>query len=316
MTHFGREGEPITDIAKYLNDPISDIVYGTSWDPNIIRAELSNLQGVDIYMLPNVRTHPGEESNDPGFAQLLASLADVYVNDAFSASHRNHASIVGVPKHLPGYSGYQLNKEIENLSKVLAPDHPTVVVIGGAKFDTKMPVIEKYLATGARIYVVGALAHPIYKAMGYNIGISKSDESAQVGNLINNDQIIVPDYVVTVLADGTTREKHISDVQDDESIIDAGTTWIKSITSELLDAKTIIWNGPLGRSGGGYVAGTLEFMKILQQSKAYRVVGGGDTVACIPESYEKTVADFISTGGGAMLEYLIHGTLPGIDALK
>jgi 3-phosphoglycerate kinase len=315
-THLGRNGDSVQGIAQYLEKPIPNIVYGTSWDPYTIRKELSNLHGSEIYMLPNVRTHPGEESNDPQFTQLLASLADVYVNDAFSNSHRLHASMVGVPQYIPGYAGYQMGREVEYLSKVLDPVQPCAVIIGGAKFDTKISLISKYLDKGCCVYVVGALAHAIYKARGYEIGVSKCDDGVDVSNLIDNSNVIVPEVVVVINSEGSVAERAMNDIRSDERVVDAGASWIRSIAPELLSMKTIVWNGPLGWYEGGFSAGTLEVIKILMQSKAYRVIGGGDTVACIPEFYEKSVADFISTGGGAMLEYLIHGTLPAIEVLS
>lgn len=316
LTHFGRSGDSLHEIAAHIDSLLPGVVYGTSWDAYTIRKELAGLHSSEIYMLPNARTHPGEESNDPEFAKMLASLVDVYINDAFSNSHRSHASIVGVPRYIPGYAGYQMAREVEYLSRLLVPDQPCVVVIGGAKFETKQNIISKYTSSGNKVYAVGALAHPIYKAMGYEIGLSKCDDSINVAPMTNNPNIIVPDHVIVVDELGQSCEKSIKDISPGDKIVDASSRWIKSVSNELLQAKTIIWNGPLGWYEGGYSAGTLEVIKVLMQSKAYRVIGGGDTVACIPEYYEKSVADFISTGGGAMLEYLIQGTLPGIDVLQ
>ncbi len=313
-SHFGRAGDQLSSIRKYIDPIIPNIVYGESWDEYVIRTDLSRLYGSEIYCLPNTRLHPGEESNSSEFAQMLASFADIYINDAFSASHRVHASIVGVPQHVPGYPGFQFAKEVEYLSKLLQPAPPCSVIIGGAKFETKLDLIQSYLGKANKVYVVGALAHALYVAHGLEIGSSKLDTSVDVSEFAHHPSIVVPDYVV-VLRDGNATEVSISDVQPADKIVDAGSRWIRSIANDLSLQKTIIWNGPLGWYEGGYDAGTNEVMKILMGLNSYRVIGGGDTVACIPEYYESRVADFISTGGGAMLEYLANGTLPGVQAL-
>ena len=268
-----------------------------------------------VILLPNSRSHPGEESCDSSFSQLLSDIAPVYINEAFSASHRNHASITGVAKLLPHYAGKRMLSEIEHLTYARNNAQNGLIIIGGAKFDTKIQLIQYYLNSGSRVCVVGALAHAVYVARGHTIGTSFVDSSIDASSWCNHSQLWVPTFVVVRSLTGL-RTCNVSDVATDEQIVDAGIASVAELGAMIVSAHTVVWNGPLGLYEDGFLAATNEIKKYMCQTNAFRVVGGGDTLACIDESERSLVANFCSTGGGAMLEFLSTGTLVGIDALN
>ncbi len=285
--------------------------------------KISKYKKSDITFYENIRKFPGEEKNDPAFAKELARLGDIYVNDAFSVSHRAHASVVGIPKYLPSYAGFQLAEEIKNLSKALKPKHPFLFILGGAKFSTKMPLIKKYLKTADNVFIGGALLNDFLKAKGYEVGKSLVDgNNYGIEKIIKNKKLILPTDVVvknenaknSAIAEFLT--KGADQVTKDEMILDVGKISIKLLAEYIKKAKLILWNGPLGKyeSGGG--GATKEVLKLIAKSKAESIIGGGDTVALISEMKMEKKFTFVSTGGGATLDFLANGTLPGIKALK
>lgn len=234
-------------------------------------------EGVEI--LSNLRENPGEKSNSEEFAKELASKADIFVNEAFAVSHREHASVVGVPKLLPSFAGLRLEDEIESLSKAFDPPHPFLFILGGAKFETKLPLVEKFLDIADEIIIAGANAVPASKT-----------------SIINNPKISLP--------------------LGDTAALDADEENIENYKSKINNAEFILWNGPLGDYEEGYKKGTLGLAKILADSGNQVIVGGGDTLTAINELDIFDKFTFVSTGGGAMLDFLANGTLPGIEVLK
>ncbi len=271
----------------------------------------------ECVLLENLRIFEGEKANDDKFARELASLGDVFVNEAFSACHREHASIVGVPKYLPSYAGLQLEKEVENLSRAFNPTHPFLLILGGAKFETKLPLLEKFINIADSMFVGGALAHDFFKAKGFNIGKSISfEDRVDLSGYLNNPKVEVPIDVVT-----DDRETKASDsLNDDDTIADAGTKTAELLKNKVSTAHFILWNGPLGVYEDGFKNATLELAKMIaertESGNATSIVGGGDTIAAIEELNLQNKFTFISTGGGAMLEFLAKGSLPGIEALE
>lgn len=268
-------------------------------------------------LLENLRIFEGEKANDDKFARELASLGDLFVNEAFSACHRKHASIVGVPKYLPSYAGLQLEKEVENLSRAFNPPHPFLLVLGGAKFETKLPLLEKFANTTDSIFVGGALAHDFFKVKGFNIGKSTSSESrVDLSGYLNNPKVEIPIDVVT---DGG-ETKASDSLSDNDTIADAGAKTIELLKEKVSTARFILWNGPLGVYEDGFKNATIELARMIAEStvngNTTSIVGGGDTIAAIEELNLQDKFTFISTGGGAMLEFLAKGSLPGIEALK
>lgn len=250
----------------------------------------------DLVIVENIRRWPGEVNNDPGFAAALARLGDIYINDAFSVSHRPQASIIGVPTLLPSVGGLELEQELRALGKAFDPVHPFVVVAGGAKISTKLPMLERLESQADAICVGGALAHPFLKAQGVDIRHSYC-EDVPLGTLAGSPKLILPRELIwegDAILDNDVRE------------------WLDHIEA----AQLIIWNGPVGAVETGHTAGTRLLADAVARSHGYSIVGGGDTIAAITALGLTDLFDFVSTGGGAMLDYLATGTLPGIEALK
>ncbi len=268
----------------------------------------------DVVLLQNLRHFEGEKKNDPAFAKQLANLGDIYVNEAFSVSHRPHASIVGVPKFILGYLGFLFETEIENLSKAFQPPHPFLFILAGAKFSTKLPLVEKFLKIADVVFIGGALANDLFKAKGYEVGKSLVGDAADFSSYINNSKIILPSDVTAV--DGQVAVKKPDGLSKDDRMVDAGPETILNLKSQIAKAKFILWNGPLGIFEEGYKSHTLELAKTIAESKAETILGGGDTLAAIQELDLFSKFSFVSTGGGAMLDYLANETLPGIQAIE
>jgi 3-phosphoglycerate kinase len=287
-------------------------------------AKKSTEQKTGFILLENIRNYPGETTNDPAFAKQLATLGDVYVNDAFSVSHRAHASIVGVPKLLPHFAGFQLALEVENLSKAFNPSHPFFFILGGAKFDTKLPLVQKFMDKADTIFIGGALSNDFFKAKGYEVGHSMvSSTTINFDQLISNNKIILP---VDVIVDNNGIQKVLmpDKVSSAEKILDAGPKTLALLKEKIKTAKFILWNGPLGNYENGYKEPTHELARMIAgatKNGVESIVGGGDTLAAIAELKQtdgESLEDaftFVSTGGGAMLDFLAKGILPGIEAL-
>ncbi len=274
------------------------------------------LKNGDVMLCENLRLYDGEKKNDPEFSAKLASLGDLYVNDAFSVSHRKHASVVGVAKLLPGFLGLQFEEEITNLSKCFKPEHPFVFILGGAKFATKLPLVQKFLPLADYIFIEGALTNDFFKAKGLEVGVSLvSSEPMDITSLINNPKILLPSDVVVQSSRGV-ETKLATDVLPDEKILDAGPQALAELEAKIKNSKSVLWNGPLGNYENGFKQPTIDLAKIIAEADTFSVVGGGDTLAAIEELGNQESFGFISTGGGAMLDFLANETLPGIDALR
>jgi len=276
----------------------------------------SGSAGSDCMLLENLRQFEGEKANSEKFARDLASLADIYVDDAFSVCHRKHASIVGVPRFLPSYAGLQLEKEVANLSRAFDPAHPFLFILGGAKFETKLPVIERFFDTADTIFVGGALANDFFKAKGYETGLSALSKTGfDFKKFLGSSKLLLPVDVVT-----EKRETRASNaLSADDKIVDAGEKTVAALQEKINAARFILWNGPLGVYEDGYKGPTLELAKMIGDTTARgatTIVGGGDTLAAIDTLGVADKFTFTSTGGGAMLDFLATGTLPGIEALS
>ena len=277
---------------------------------------VSGLKNGDVLLLENLRKNDGEKENTREFALALADLADMYVNEAFSVSHREHASIVGIPKLLPSFAGLQFTEEVKRLSKAFYPKHPFLFILGGAKFDTKIPLIEKFLHIADSIFVGGALAQNFFKELGENVGDSLvSSGTYGLAEKYKTGKIFLPSDMVIKGGDGMGVDT-INHMGTGDVILDAGPRTLEVLRTKIHESQSILWNGPLGNYELGNKEGTLTLAKILAESGKETIVGGADTLASIKELglYEKF--SFVSTGGGAMLDFLSSGSLPGIDALK
>ena len=270
----------------------------------------------NIILLDNIRKFPGEVKNDLNFARKLAKLGDIYVNDAFSVSHRSHASIVSLPKFLPSYAGFQLEEEIKNLSKVFKKTkHPFLYIAGGAKFSTKIPLIRKYLRSADCVFVGGALSNNFLKAQGYEIGKSLvNNTNYNFKEILKNRKLILPEDIV-VKSGNRLINKRIDKIKKDEIILDIGSKTTKNLAQLVEKSKFILWNGPLGKYESSGARSTEKILRLVANSKIESIIGGGDIVALVSQMKIRNKFSFVSTGGGAMLDFLTTGTLPGIKAL-
>jgi len=292
--------------------------------------DLFNDEDEKIIMLENLRFYAEEENNDNKFAKHLASLADIYVNDAFSCSHRAHASIAKIAKFIPSYSGLQLNLEVEALNKITSEiKKPITCIIGGSKISTKINIIKNLISKFNNIIIVGGMANNILKYKGYPIGKSIKEENCdkivqEIFNLSKKEKckIIYPeDVAVGKNFNGKPEIKDLNNISKDDLILDIGPKTIKTINSVIEASKTILWNGPAGYFENPYFAeGSFEIAKkIVEKNKAktiYSVAGGGDTVTVLNNIGVIDSFNFVSTAGGAFLEYLEGKELPGIKVLN
>ena len=314
--HVGSDGsisaEPIADVfSTHVPTTFSSEILGEG-----TQSLRDALKDGEVLLLQNLRSNAGEKKNDAAFAQQLAELADVYVNDAFSASHREHASLSSITQFLPSYVGLNFVHEYQELTKALTPDSPSLFMLGGAKFDTKMPLVEKFLDIYDYVFVGGALANDFFKAKGYETGKSLvSDVSLAGSPLMTHPKILLPLDVV-VEKDGVSRTVVPSEVRADERILDAGPKTVQMLAEHIAKAKMVLWNGPFGDYEHGFEEQTIAVAKRIAEAPGYSVIGGGDTVASIEELNCQEKYNFLSTAGGAMLTFLELGTLPAIEVLK
>lgn len=312
IAHIESEEGTLLPVFDYLRERMS-IEFIKNFTDAAAGDLLTRLAPAEVALFENIRNFEGEKKNDENFAKQLASWADIYVNDAFSVSHRKHASIVGLPVLLPSYAGFLFEEEVKNLSTAFSPEHPFVFILGGAKFDTKLPLVEKFLKLADTVYIGGALANDIFKIRGNEIGTSLvSEKAVDLLSISNNPKTFVP---VDVRVENKIVKK-LSEVTKDDKILDAGPETTKLFAEKLKGAKLVLWNGPLGQYEDGFTNETEALAKLISESGARSIVGGGDTLAAIATLGLSEKFSFLSSGGGAMLDFLANGTLPGIEALK
>ena len=297
VSHRTDESESLFPVYEVLKKQHNVIFAKTIEGAKIVLEQANN--GTFV-MLENIRQFSGEKENDEKFAKTLAGLADIYVNEAFSASHRAHASIVGVPRFLPHYAGFLFEEEVQNLSKAFSPAHPFLFILGGAKTETKLPILKKFLSIADTVFAGGVLANDIFKARGEPIGESRVSSTAFPDFLLHNPKLRVPRDVV----------------RSGDRIVDAGEKTVAEIRTSARDAKLVVWNGPFGEYERGFTAGTEEVARALAESGAETIVGGGDTLAVVSKLGLLERFSVVSTAGGGMLQFLADGTLPGIEALR
>lgn len=319
--HIGDKGtETLEPVYRAMKEFVRDIVFCPATVGPIAQAAVDALLPGQVLMLENLRRDKGEQANDPAFAQRLAALGEVFVEDSFDVCHRAHASVVGVPALLPSYGGFLVQEEVRQLSKALRPKNPSLAVIGGAKFSTKEPVLKKLLKAYGQVFVGGALANDFMQARGFPVGkslVSGADQD-ELRTLLKSKKLLLPvDYVVAPAGKDVSQGRvcGVDSVEPDEAILDNGPETIAMLAGYVRKAKTILWNGPLGNYENGFVQGTEALARVIADVETRSLVGGGDTVAAIEKLNLNDDFAFISTGGGAMLDYLAKGTLPGIKAL-
>lgn len=339
VSHLGRpKGKP-EDVQKFTLKPVAGRLSELLGKPVPLapdcvgpqaQAAVDALRDGDVLLLENVRFHSEEEKNDPAFARQLASLADLYVNDAFGTAHRAHASTEGVTKYIPGVAGYLMQKELDYLSGALAnPRRPFVAILGGVKVKDKIGVIENLLGKVDRLLIGGAMAYTFLKAQGKEIGRSVLDADSLdfCRNVLSTagNRILLPTDVV--VADGNPFEKGADNVQNravsvdaippDWQGVDIGPETQQLFAASVQGAGTIVWNGPMGIfEFDRFAAGTRAVAQALADSGAVTIVGGGDSAAAVEELGFAERMTHISTGGGASLELLEGRALPGVVALQ
>lgn len=317
LSHIGKDAaSSLKPVVQYLNTKMK-VGFVPDFRSETAHAVVDGLPEGGIVVFENLRVDKREEDNDPEFAKYLSSFGDIYVNDAFAVSHRAHASVVGITKYLPSYSGFLIADEIKHLSLALNPKHPFLFILGGAKFDTKMPLMKKFLKIADHVLVGGVLANDFFHDIGLEVGKSVVDKyNFNLTSLLKKGKIILPsDVIVKNVNNKKTSIKRIDEVSADESIVDVGLETINNLTPLIKKAKLIVWNGPLGYYEGGFDKGTIALLNAIAESKAISIIGGGDTAVIVEKLGIEKKLSFISTGGGATLDYLADGKLPGIDAI-
>lgn len=331
-SHLGRpKGKRVDElslspIASHLSDLLGAPV-GFSSDCIGPEAESKSkaLKPGEVLLLENTRFHPEEKKNDPGFAKALASLGEIYVNDAFGTAHRAHASSEGVAHYLPAVAGFLMEKEINVLGKVLSdPEKPFIAVLGGAKISDKIGVVESLLKFADKLLLGGGMANTFLAALGYELGDSLVErDSIEIAEEFldqSSGKIYLP--IDVVIADGFSAEAEYKTVPSDAveigwQILDIGPETVSKFALEIVDAKTIVWNGPVGVfEFEPFAEGTNALAKVIAESNAQAIIGGGDSAAAIRLAGLEDQVFHVSTGGGASLEFLEGKSLPGVAALQ
>ncbi|WP_079527078.1 phosphoglycerate kinase [Halobacillus hunanensis] len=334
-SHLGRpKGEVVEElrldsVAKRLSELIGQTI--TKTDGVVgeeVNTALSETQGGDILLIENVRFHPGEEKNDPELAKAFANMADLYVNDAFGAAHRAHASTAGIAEHIPAVAGFLMEKEIKVLSNALSnPDRPFTAIIGGAKVKDKIGVIDNLIDKVDHLIIGGGLAYTFVKAQGHEIGKSlleedkidlakeymkKADEKG-VDFLMPEDVIVADDFSDSA----NTKEVAIDNIPADWEALDIGPKTREKYADVIKNSKLVIWNGPMGVFElESFANGTKSVANALAETEGYSVIGGGDSAAAVEKFGFADEMDHVSTGGGASLEFMEGKELPGVALLN
>jgi len=337
LSHIGRpkgkivNGMSLEPISKKLSDLLNvEVLFNKNEINEKTLFEINKIPNGSVMMLENIRFHEKEEQNDDSFSKKISDLGDIYVNDAFSCSHRAHSSIEGITKYIPSYCGLQFIEEINALKKITSEiTKPVTCIIGGSKISTKIKIISNLIKNFDNMIIVGGMGNTMLKNTGINIGKSVCDDGYKhlVGEILkksktHNCQIYYPlDVVVSKELNGNGIIKKINEVNNDEMILDIGPKTITSIKNIVDESNTVLWNGPAGYfENPNFANGTKEILEIIANKKSkdkiYSVAGGGETVAVINKFNKSDSFNFVSTAGGAFLEYLEGKDLPGIKALN
>ena len=335
MTHLGRPDGQVDD--AYRTTPLANRLADLMGRPvkhvddcvgPAVEAAVKAMRDGDIVMLENVRFHPGETKNDPAFSRQLAALGDLYVNDAFGTAHRAHASTAGIAQYLPALAGLLMEREITTLGRIMTdPPHPLVAIIGGSKISTKIGVLRSLMERVDRLCVGGAMACTLLKARGLGVGRSLvEDDQLEVARALlassgqEGGTLVLPlDAVVASEASPgvASRTVVVDAVPPDMKVLDVGPMTVERFLQSCDGAAAVVWNGPLGvYEVPPFDRGTDALAQGLAGSDAETIIGGGDLVAALQKQHLAERMSFVSTGGGATLEFLEGKTLPGIAALR
>jgi len=337
FSHIGRpkgrivNGMSLEPISKKLSDLLKiEVIFNKIQINEKTSSEINKIPNGSVMMMENIRFYEGEEKNEDFFSKKISSLGDIYVNDAFSCSHRAHSSIEGITKYIPSYCGLQFVEEINALKRITSKIvRPVTCIIGGSKISTKIKIISNLIKDFDNIIIVGGMGNAMLKNTGVDIGKSICDDGYKdlVKEILEKSsthdcKIYYPlDIVVSKTLDGNGMIKEVNEVNKDEMILDIGPKTITSIKDIINKSNTVLWNGPAGYfENPNFSNGTKEILEIIthkrSKNKIYAVAGGGETVAVINKFNKLDSFDFVSTAGGAFLEYLEGKELPGIKALN
>ena len=337
FSHIGRpkgrivNGMSLEPISKKLSDLLKiEVIFNKIQINEKTSSEINKIPNGSVMMMENIRFYEGEEKNEDFFSKKISSLGDLYVNDAFSCSHRAHSSIEGITKYIPSYCGLQFVEEINALKRITSKIvRPVTCIIGGSKISTKIKIISNLIKDFDNIIIVGGMGNAMLKNTGVDIGKSICDDGYKdlVKEILEKSsthdcKIYYPlDIVVSKTFDGNGMIKEVNEVNKDEMILDIGPKTITSIKDIINKSNTVLWNGPAGYfENPNFSNGTKEILEIIahkrSKNKIYAVAGGGETVAVINKFNKLDSFDFVSTAGGAFLEYLEGKELPGIKALN
>ncbi len=311
ISHRGSDGSKtlaplVSLLVKYLPTHLVST-------PNELKNEVEKIHSGECVILENIRQNPGEEKNDPALAAVLTDGFDIFINEAFPVSHRAHASVVGVAQLLPSYLGFRMMREIAELLGVREnPPHPFLFISGGAKIATKVPLLKTFFDTADTVYVAGALANTFFKARGLEVGVSLAENPELATDFLSKTNLVLPTdmYVYNDTGNHLTTPETVS---PGDNIVDIGPESLKNLENLCQKAALVVWNGPLGKSG--FDDGTIKLLDILTKVSGKTVIGGGDTLELIERQNTLLKYSFVSTGGGATLDFLASGTLPGIEAV-
>jgi phosphoglycerate kinase len=331
MSHLGRpkgkvrEELRLTPVAERLSELLDKpVAMAVDCVGEEVETAVDRLRPGHVLLLENLRFHPGEEANDPEFVSRLASLGQVYVNDAFGTAHRAHASTEGVAHRLPAVAGFLMEKELNFLSKALEnPEPPFVAILGGAKISDKIGVVDNLLGRVDALLIGGGMANTFLKAQGYQVGQSLVEEESlplarELLDKAGRRLVLPVDVVVADRFDAEAQSKivGVEEVPAEWRILDIGPATVERFAQELYTAKTVVWNGTMGVAEfPRFAAGTQAIIEMLAESQASTIVGGGDTAAAVQQAGLVEKMTHVSTGGGASLELLEGKTLPGVAAL-
>ena len=338
LAHFGRpKGQVVPQMSlEPVAQPLADLLgvpvdFCTETVGEEAASAVADMDEGGVLLLENTRFHAGEEANDPAFARALAALGDIYVNDAFSAAHRAHASTEGVARLLPAYAGLAMQREIDHLVAALeAPERPVIALVGGAKVSTKIDLLQNLVKKVDILFVGGGMANTLLHAQGVNVGASLCEadltdtaraifaaaEEAGCKLMLPSDVVVAREF----RPNPETRLVAVSDVSDDEMILDCGPATVVALSMAMEEAKTLIWNGPLGAFETppfetATVAAAQQAARAVKERGLIAVAGGGDTVAALNQAGVSSDFTFISTAGGAFLEWMEGKDLPGVGVL-
>nr|WP_276561948.1 phosphoglycerate kinase [Brevibacillus halotolerans] len=334
-SHFGRpKGEVVEEmrltavgehLASLLGKPVKKLNDSIGAE---VEAAVQEMKEGDVILLENVRFHKGEEKNDPELAKSFASLADLFVNDAFGTAHRAHATTAGIAQHIPAVAGLLMEKEIQFMGGALSkPERPFTAIVGGAKVKDKIGVIENLLGKVDTLIIGGGMANTFIKAQGYNVGASlcEEDKLDLARTLMEqakerNVNLLMPVDVVVAdkfAADANTQVVSIDAIPEGWMALDIGPKTVANYRDAIVPSKTVVWNGPMGVfEMDAFASGTIAVANAMEECQGTTIIGGGDSVAAVEKAGVADKMTHISTGGGASLEFMEGKELPGVTALQ